>query len=193
MKPVKEATSEKDVQREMEKIKRNEEGYKWDNSSDENEEHHYIAVGFKQIESKDIEMRVKVTAFLEGNKYKIYQSYEIKGDIWSNEVWEYINTNFTSEINEADVFYTLTGTMENKNGLEIRQEGNDLLSKFSGTFVEGLIEEDFVSLSAYSNLLDSQTLLVNNKKINLQLGLRKNQEDNVIDVTIGTPIITSGY
>ncbi|MFD2216515.1 YwmB family TATA-box binding protein [Metabacillus endolithicus] len=195
MKPVKDVTSEKDIQREIERIQKDEEGYKWDISRDEgSEEQHYITVGYKQIEPKEIEMRVKVTAFLVGNKYRIYHSYEIKGQTWNKELWDFINANFNNEVNgQNEVFYTLKGTMKEKNGFELREEGDLLLREFSGTFVEGLIEDDLVSLSAYTNLLESYTLRINEKKINLQIGLRKNQKDDLIDVTIGTPIITSGY
>ncbi|WP_394237342.1 YwmB family TATA-box binding protein [Niallia oryzisoli] len=190
-KTVIDVNSEKDIQKEIEKIKRNEEGYKWDIMHDEKEEHHYIVVGNKQVESKHIEIQVKISAFLVGNKYRLYHFYEIKGGNWSKDIWKYINTKFNKEMNENDVFYTLTGTM--KGNLELRQQGDQLLSEFSGTFVEGLMEDNFISLSAYTNLLESNTLMVNDKKINLQIGLRKNQKSNLIDVTIGNPIITTEY
>ncbi|MGY3718686.1 YwmB family TATA-box binding protein [Sutcliffiella cohnii] len=193
-KTVKDITNEEDIDKVLENIKRKEKGFKWDVLHDENKEHHYIVVGYKQIESKDIEIQVKLTVFLTGNnKYRIYHSYEIKGGIWNENTWEYINTNFKREINRKNVFYTLTGTMKEENGLEFSKIGDHLVNKFSGTFVEGLIEEDFVSLSTYSELFNSNILMVNDKKINLQIGLRKNEKDNLIYVTIGTPIITLGY
>lgn len=190
MKPVEDVDSEKELKNQIEKIKTSEEGYTWDNKPDENKEHHFTAVGYKQIESKDIGIRVKVNALPVGNKYRIYHSYEIIGNDWSKDIWKYIYTNFNNEIHGQNVFYTLKGTL--KNSLDFRKQGDLLLRKLSGIFVEGMIEDNFISLSAYTELWDSYILVENNKKINLQIGLRKNK-DNLIDVTIGTPIITTEY
>jgi hypothetical protein len=192
-KTVKDVTSEKEMHIEIANIKRSEVGFEWDVKTDEFKENHYIAVGYKKIKSKEIEIGIKVNALLVGNKYRIYHSYEIKGDSWNQDIREYVDAILEKNINENEVFYTLTGTMKEKNELDLRDQASMLLSKFSGTKVEGLIEDDFIAISAYSKHLDSNFLKVNKKRINLQIGLRENKNTNLINVTMGTPIIISEY
>ncbi|NGP44742.1 hypothetical protein G4V62_07150 [Bacillaceae bacterium SIJ1] len=67
-----------------------------------------------------------------------------------------------------------------------------LLRAFDATPVEMIEEQSFISVSAYNDLWE-QHIVVPSGKMNLQTALRKNRSSGVIDVTIGTPIITVEY
>ena len=73
-------------------------------------------------------------------------------------------------------------------------EAKTLLNRFSGKTVESLNEENFISLSAYTDNWDTKIPLGNEEFMNLHIAYRNSNENSgITKVTIGTPIITSEY
>lgn len=83
--------------------------------------------------------------------------------------------------------------MQNEDNRNIKVIADNILGGFSAVTVEKLIESNFVSISAYKETWGDYLMTKNQKRFNLQLGLRKNQNANVFDLTIGSPIITQEY
>ena len=73
-------------------------------------------------------------------------------------------------------------------------EAKTLLNKYSGKNIQNLKEENFISLSAYTENWDTKIPLGNEEFMNLHIAYRNSNENSgITKVTIGTPIITSEY
>jgi hypothetical protein len=71
-------------------------------------------------------------------------------------------------------------------------EIQDLLRAFNAKPVESLVEESFISVSAYTGLW-KEALQTKKQEMNLQIALRKTRMGGQTTIVVGTPIITSEY
>lgn len=181
-----------DMGKEIDKIKELEKGFIW-TSKENGEEGHYISIGLKQHKSKNITERIIITAFRYGNSYKIYHSHEFEGKNWDQAISHHIDSTYKHVISQNEVYYTVKGNIKEKKRIDIKKQAENILKDFNGEFVEGVIEDHFVSFSAYTSLWDSKLITRDKKYMNLQIGLRNDTDNESVDVTMGTPIITSGY
>ncbi|GAA0322646.1 hypothetical protein GCM10008967_11430 [Bacillus carboniphilus] len=188
LKSVQDVASEKEALEELEDIKKTEQGYRWELQFEGNKS--FIAEGYKKVDSMDIELKVKVTGNRLGNMYRMYYAYEINSQ-WNNESLEYVVSKYQYLINNQKAFFTFKGSLLQNH--KLNQQAEDILSGLNGTFIEGVAEENFISMSAYSKKLDQNSISINGQKINLQIGLRHDIENEQVEVTIGTPMITDGY
>jgi len=150
-------------------------------------DHHYVTTGTK-VDANGITQRIVVTAYQTGGVFELNVSHEFSGEKWDEETLHF----FESQDFDGETFYTIRGTTEKKaSGLS--EQARDIMSDFKGTEVEGLHEPSFVSLSAYSDKLETSVMTREHEKMNLQIGLRTMSADEYVGVTIGTPIITTEY
>lgn len=78
--------------------------------------------------------------------------------------------------------------MESVLSLQVKQ----LLTAFNAQQIESLMEESFVSVSAYTGLWE-EALSSQQQEMNLQIALRKTGMGGQTTLVVGTPIITSEY
>ncbi|ADU32283.1 YwmB family TATA-box binding protein [Evansella cellulosilytica] len=126
--------------------------------------------------------------------YTIYEAaFKAKAD-WQSTYSELFEPSSTiAKFEKNDLFMNVQGTVT-EHEVEIKQWGRSIVEAYSAEVVEQLEEETFVSLSAYTPLLDQQ-METNGKEMNLQVALRTIQTGmgEETTVTIGTPLITTEY
>lgn len=101
----------------------------------------------------------------------LYKSYNAK-----TEFTYCIIGAFDAELNKSEMIKKITKT----------------LTVAEGKKVEGLLEDDIVSISAYSPNLD-RIIYTGNKKMNLNIAMSYNEYEGKTYITMGYPIITIGY
>lgn len=69
---------------------------------------------------------------------------------------------------------------------------DQILRAGSAKKVEGVRDNNYVSITAYTNKI-KDFILVNNKKVNLNLAMRYNPNENYTYVWLATPLILTGY
>lgn len=142
--------------------------------------------------------KIKLHAYLHEEQHETLLTYELIGFTWDeqikNDADHLFSTRTTDLFSESPAVFTcLSGKLDDTMGhIVLKDEARKLMHKFDANFVEDMQEETFVSLSAYTTLWHS-SLLTNNKKMNLQIALRKQKVDDPITVMIGTPILTTEY
>lgn len=158
----------------------------WTEDAEKN--HHVKLTGIKKEgTSKE---QVTLTAIKADGKYTVLHTYNYTGTEWLMEKYRDITKGFGSPEN---MFFTVKGEIQQPNSPALDRVASDVLSSLSATPVESLEEQDFVSISAYKGQWDVHLLTRRDKKMNLQLGLRRDAKKGLINVTIGSPIITVEY
>ena len=126
-----------------------------------------------------------------------YFCFEISGsefeenlDLFSS-LEKKVKSNFPSN---TRLFSYVKGHYKHENNNSLQNKVNAILNTLEAEKVEGLEEDQFVSISAVSPKW-KEAIYSNNKKINLQVGLRLEQTETkwVTNVIVGTPIITIEY
>ncbi|MFE4524247.1 YwmB family TATA-box binding protein [Cytobacillus firmus] len=151
-------------------------------------DHHIIITG--KLNGNITREQIVLTALKEGNRYKLLQTYSFTSEIWSQDEYERL-TNILE--NKHNLYFTVKSKLKPDQHQKLSDKANNILEKLSAQPVEQLVEENFVSVSAYKNSWENFLPTRNNEKMNLQLGLRNNQEDKLISIIIGSPIITIEY
>ncbi|EWG08593.1 YwmB family TATA-box binding protein [Cytobacillus firmus] len=151
-------------------------------------DHHIIITG--KLNGNITREQIVLTALKEGNRYKLLQTYSYTSEIWSQDEYERL-TNILE--NKHNLYFTVKSKLKPDQHQKLSDKANNILEKLSAQPVEQLVEENFVSVSAYKNSWENFLPTRNNEKMNLQLGLRNNQEDKLISIIIGSPIITIEY
>ncbi|MCM3441355.1 YwmB family TATA-box binding protein (plasmid) [Metabacillus halosaccharovorans] len=153
---------------------------------------HYQVIGKRVRDSKGIEERIIITYFRSGNKYNLSKNFDVI--LYSKNNSKIILSELDYLKKEADQksFYTVIGTKNLKE--DIQKEAKLLLDSYNGKKVEGLVEQNFVSLSAFSKEFKENISLGKNKLMNLHIGIRKeDSQSNKATYTIATPVITTEY
>lgn len=94
---------------------------------------------------------------------------------------------------KAEITYCIIGAFDaklNEDNMIIKIM--KVLSMTEGKRIEGLIEDDLISISAYSPDLD-RTIYTGNKKMNLNIALSYNEYEGKTYIIMGYPIIAIGY
>jgi hypothetical protein len=152
------------------------------------------------LQRKDIPVTEKVTVITYPQKQHLvsYFIYAVEGLVNTNQNWKDIQTLMDNRTKDSiggypKIFSCVTGTYGDKMVVDLYLKANELVQSFSGVSVEGLKEETFVSLSAYTEQWEQAIYTGHNHKMNLQVALRTEGMGSKTTVTIGTPIITSEY
>ena len=121
------------------------------------------------------------------NLIKKGKSFEIDGII------EKIEKIFDEFQKEVDITTCITGTIEGKieyNDLELRIL--NVMDKFGIKTVEKYIDRSIISYTGYTPLIHD-AIFSGKNKVNVNLAVRFNEDENKNYIWIGTPIITTGY
>lgn len=136
--------------------------------------------------------------FPHNDKFNSYLSYEVQGKNFSNEIDQTLSAIILSRLEDlflpnTKFFTCTTGNGSGKLNFDLEQQADRILDQFSAQKIEFLKEETFISVSAYTNTWKN-LIKSNNKKMNLQVAIRTNQQlGGQTTITIGTPIITTEY
>ena len=111
----------------------------------------------------------------------------------NNDIIESIEKIYEDFNVEVDLTSCLMGKVEgNYINEEIKTDFNKSLKNIRGEIIEEFSGENFLSYTIYSPLIENY-LTINQKKININLSMRYNEEEHYTYLWIGTPIITTGY
>lgn len=175
-----------DMKNQIEQFMSDHDSYNWKNVLEE-ENSHYVWQGQKENEH-GITNSIKLKAYKSGGRYEIAITNEAKGANLTGDQIKWVSEIFK----DSKTFYSITGVMSSKQN-QLVDVAAKIIEDAQAEAVEQLQEEKFVSVSAYSQTFESELMTAKQEKINLQVGLRANIENDKIDVTIGTPIITTEY
>lgn len=159
--------------------------YTWTEEGEEN--HHKTITGTKR-KNKD-ERKFIISFIKKGELYYLSLSYLIKSNANLN-IKKISSLNIPTQFKNESRYITVLGST--KEGEDLKQVSNNILHSLSATYVEGLQEEKFISVSGLTNKWDHHLKTENGMTFNVQVGLRQS-EDGTIQATIGTPIITTEY
>ncbi|MFS0862843.1 YwmB family TATA-box binding protein [Fredinandcohnia sp. 179-A 10B2 NHS] len=159
--------------------------YTWRNVVEDDD--HYIWQG-ERVTNEGIKEKLKLKAYVLGSKYELSTTLEAKGELLEEDQLDWVKKTFKED---ESTFYSVTGKIQSTN--ELSNLTNNLITDVNGKMVEQLLESEFVSVSAYSDVFETELRTANNELINMQIGLRTSADQNHVDVTIGTPIITTEY
>lgn len=157
---------------------------------------HWSVTGFN-IHSSGIEERVSVFAYPHKDQYRTYIIYEVEGQGWKPHAWDSYKTEFRHKVHsflgESPSIYTcVRGTDSDTMDIVLRKKAKQLVQSFEAKTIEALLEETFLSLSAYTDQW-KHSILTDQQKMNLQIGIRTHGIGGKTTITIGTPIITTEY
>ncbi len=132
-----------------------------------------------------------------GPEYDTIISYELTGEFWNekikNDVIPHFSTRTSELFLENPSFFTcITGKISDTMDIALNKKAKSLMRHFNANYVEGIEEESFVSLSAYTKHWNT-SITTNQKEMNLQIALRNQAKNKSTRVMIGTPILTAEY
>ncbi|MGE6719392.1 YwmB family TATA-box binding protein [Peribacillus frigoritolerans] len=160
------------------------ESFSW--SEEGNEIHHKTITGVKGNDQQGFQ--ITISLIKNGELFDVNQSYQIKGKKWVS-----LNKgkafNIPAQFKKGNPYITVAGK---KVGQDIKQLESNILDSLSASYVEGLKEKNFISISGLSNKFDDNIQTNTGEVFNVQIGLRKS-ENKEIQITMGTPIITTEY
>lgn len=94
---------------------------------------------------------------------------------------------------KTEITYCIIGAFDAKLNKEaMSKKITSIISMTDGKEIEGLIEDDMMSISAYSPNID-RFIYTGNKKMNLNIALSYNEYEGKTYIFVGYPIITIGY
>ncbi|MFC0469664.1 YwmB family TATA-box binding protein [Halalkalibacter kiskunsagensis] len=159
--------------------------FQWRDEKERNN-HYREIIGTKH--DSGLNKRIVLTAYESHGKHEVSMTFQVVGEEWDSDIM----TKLEEDLNDESIFYTVRGIIKKEQN-DLQNVAFQLVEAFSGEVEEGLKEEDFVSLSAYTDNWNSSIAVDTEKNINLQVGVRTTQNSDTINVTVGTPIITSEY
>ncbi|WP_197091029.1 YwmB family TATA-box binding protein [Bacillus sp. FJAT-27231] len=188
-----EAKSEKEFYNKTNKIRKKNTGYKWSSIEDVN--HHLKLVGVYKSKEEHFVHRIIITGVNNFDSYTIEVANEVKSYQWNRENINTILAKIDYPANQESSFYSIKGE---SNGTsigkrELVKNTKKLMENLSATEIESLVEDDFSSFSGLSTKWDNSINLDESKKMNLQIAMRFNPSNDKLNVTVGTPIITTEY
>ncbi|MCM3443366.1 MULTISPECIES: YwmB family TATA-box binding protein [Metabacillus] len=153
--------------------------------------HHFTVEGYINNTSSQLFNKIQIYAYKNDDKYHLFLTLEVIGEKGDEKLYDSILKEIESYIEVDKEYYTVKGFVTNK--LDMEYMAKQFLNDFQADYIEGLKEEEFLSVSAYNPKWKSSIPSKNNKNINLQFGLRYNPNVNETNITIGTPIIVNEY
>lgn len=152
--------------------------------------YHYRAEGVVDTAHKNIKNTIIVLGMYNKGTLKVTVSQVLEGS--TKDGYENVKAVDFDPTVPATLFYTFVASKETefstKNMLNLSRQFMTLLSAEEK---EKLVEDKFVSLSAFSSQIDRQLPLANGEKMNVQMSMRSLQGKTVM--TMGSPIIITEY
>ncbi|MDT8858682.1 YwmB family TATA-box binding protein [Alkalihalobacillus sp. MEB130] len=161
--------------------------FQWAEEEVRDNEYRKVVGTKKNLEMKTDE-RFVLTAHESMGQQMINITHQITGVDWNDEISNII----TEQTQGNDNYATVKATVP-RNGQDLENLATNFVEDFAGEVKEGIIEDHFVSLSAYTNQWESGIEINATEQINLQIGVRDIGEAGTVELTIGTPIITAEY
>lgn len=172
--------------------------FKWDPEFTDNHNGQKKTIAKKNLLGLGITETLTYITFPYNDKFQSYLIYEVQGREFSKDMDQSLSPIILSRLEDlfltnTKIFTCTTGNGSGKLNFDLEQRADGLLAQFSAQKIEFLKEETFISVSAYTNIWNN-TIITNNEKMNLQVGIRTNQQlGGQTTYTIGTPIITIEY
>ena len=162
---------------------------KWDEKWDENEKQIYI-------QSDNSDKNISII----GIKKNSNESYIII-DILSNKVYKnivdiytIIETSLYKYSNVVDISTCISGEFsKNLQFSKCNDILQEILYNMNAEEIDRIKNENMISVTAYSKLLDKNYLEYLGNKINLNIGIRYSEDDDKTLIYIATPIIKLDY
>ena len=162
---------------------------KWDEKWDENEKQIYI-------QSNNSDKNISII----GIKKNSNESYIII-DILSNKVYKdivdiytIIETSLYKYSNVVDISTCISGEFsKNLQFSKCNDILQEILYNMNAEEIDRIKNENMISVTAYSKLLDKNYLEYLGNKINLNIGIRYSEDDDKTLIYIATPIIKLDY
>lgn len=162
---------------------------KWDEKWDENEKQIYI-------QSNNSDKNISII----GIKKNSNESYIII-DILSNKVYKnivdiytIIETSLYKYSNVVDISTCISGEFsKNLQFSKCNDILQEILYNMNAEEIDRVKNENMISVTAYSKLLDKNYLEYLGNKINLNIGIRYSEDDDKTLIYIATPIIKLDY
>jgi hypothetical protein len=155
--------------------------------------------GYKATATRGNSIKEEIIFILHGqkNKFSSYVIYKISGPTWNEQVNNVVKERIVSRskqlfVGTPHIFTCIKGQASDKMDKTIVKKAYSLVNDFQASKVEEIKEENFVSVSAHSNLWQA-SIMTGNKEMNLQIALRNEGLGGKTTVVIGTPIITIEY
>ncbi|PGT83887.1 hypothetical protein COD11_11880 [Bacillus sp. AFS040349] len=153
-------------------------------------ENHHVTVEAKidkQVTSQLYKIQIYITESNEG--FQMFLTLQFKDKSLDGEELHQLLDNMNLKMDKE--YYTINGYLEGKPDLE--KITTNLMDGFGADYIEGVKEEGFQSISGFTSKWEESIPAKNNKKVNLQMGLRYSPDQERTNVTIGTPIIITEY
>ncbi|RYL92285.1 hypothetical protein EWI07_09605 [Sporolactobacillus sp. THM7-4] len=149
-------------------------GIKADSSNwkyEREEFHHFQAAGFYHDGSSGLYIERKILGIYNSGQYEITMGQTVTGD--SESEFKRVRIENVSKKNQEQFFYTIISSRkEHYTNKAMEILANNILKHFSAKKSEALVENDLISISANSKLINSSIPLRNKKKMNLQVAVR---------------------
>lgn len=155
---------------------------------------HEIAV-LVNINEDGLREEIKFFASSNNGGIVLEKSYELIADEASQT---FNRDNLEKRLDELNIdsalfFYQITAEAD-LTGHSLPEKAREYAERLGAVEMEALIEETFISLSAYNSEWSEGITLHDNKTMNVQIALRQNSDlGSRTIVTFGTPIITTEY
>ncbi|WP_350019690.1 YwmB family TATA-box binding protein [Priestia flexa] len=167
-------------------------GFKWDIKRENDV---WKAEGTRQTES--VKELIMLTYTGDEKSKGGYISYELIGQGFTtrnvNDAEEIFKDNYEQLfLTNPLIFSCIKGEINDKMESVLSLQVKQLLTAFNAQQIESLMEESFVSVSAYTGLWE-EALSSQQQEMNLQIALRKTGMGGQTTLVVGTPIITSEY
>ncbi|MGG6447403.1 YwmB family TATA-box binding protein [Pseudobacillus badius] len=188
-----EAKSEKEFYNQTNKIRKKKAGYKWSSIEDVN--HHLKLVGVYEDKKENFVHRIIITGVYNYDSYEIEVANEVKSYQWNHKDINTVLSKTDYPVSKEFSFYSIKGEVDERNigRGKLVKKAKGLMDSLDAVEIESLVEEDFVSLSGLSTKWENSINLDGNKKMNLQIAMRFNPKNDRLNVTVGTPIVTTEY
>ncbi|KAA0544623.1 hypothetical protein FZW96_19640 [Bacillus sp. BGMRC 2118] len=179
-----------EVEKELTTLMKKHDDYTWDKNRND-AENHVTYIGKKKSDSSN--MRILVNVYQYDKAYKMTVSHELTGHNLSETIIDDIQSSYSEELKNHQVFYSVYGYKEAIKSLNVEHESKKLVNAFSAKPVEEMKEKGFHSVSALHDKWETKIPTKDGEEFNLQIGVRADEKEGKLNIAIGTPIITSGY
>ena len=144
-----------------------------------------------------VEETITISTSLTTELPQTYVIYEVKGNDFTKfrkgERQKEIEANISAIFQEKPaIFSCIKGEFNDKINKSLPYYVNHILKAFQAKQVEALKEDEFISVSAYTQIFEEK-VNNSNEAINVQVGIRKQGMGGKTTFVVGTPIITIEY
>jgi hypothetical protein len=167
--------------------------WKWTHSSD----HQQSTTTAVSTEPSPYEEKLTIVSTPTKQHIHAYVIYEVTGKAWDAHTERFLKQESSKRISDIfrgnpTIFSCISATLDGKMKSTLSSRINGLLTAFKADEIESIRENNFISVSASSQLFE-ETLKRNHDNMNLQLAVRSQGLGSDTTLVIGTPIITIEY